>query len=282
MVDGGCSAHRRESVSGLIREPFSVADLDPYRCPVGPEIDDLPAGVEAKVGVQAGTEGTNTFLVTLDGEVAFDSGPVITDDAPKLVKVFLGQGRDRTVLRPKLPGIAFGFAVDDVLENGCVYVRDAGLLVSSVPAGAGMAACRRSIEVRKTLLEQARQMPDQEFGKAVAGLYVPAQDRSPAMLSLARDNCTVIVRRNGEIGFGPTYTRSLDNGWMPIPRTTVDEDGIVHEQAAYVALFSREPAPADSPWCHNSRPVADGAWVPLYPMPLPEARRLRRVRRTWE
>lgn len=195
-------------------------------------------------------------------------------------------GFDRTVIRYKLPTGSFAVAVDDLLTTDCIYIKDAGLLVQKAPAAVGLLQYKASIAGRKTILDKVRQMPDQEFEKAVDVLYIPKQDRSPTLISLGWDNRKAVVNRSGMIGYGPTYLdyvqfrnryrvipqfgsgvnhqfpdsgigshpgykRDLEGGWMPMPRITVKDGGIDYQQVVTVAPFDEEMMNASAPWLYK-------------------------------
>jgi len=42
---------------------------------------------------------------------------------------------------------------------------------------------------------------------------------------------------------------------MPIPRITVNENGVVYERAVFAAPFDKQAPPQGSPWWHNGRPL---------------------------
>jgi len=197
----------------------------------------------------------------------------------------------------RLPGSAFGVAIDDLLANACVYVKDAGFFASSGIAKRDMASYRASIKGRETYLDQIRRMPDQKFGNALKALYIRAQDRSPTMLSLACDNRKAVVDRAGQIGFGPMwmqpstqlrskhmitptfgsganlrlsdgavadcpgYTRSMENGWMPIPQITIKEGPLAYRETVFVAPADRKTPGAGSPSPVNARPLCAAEYV---------------------
>jgi len=109
-----------------------------------------------------------------------------------------------TVLRFRLPGAAFGVAVDDVLNNGCVYVRDLGLFVAQDPPKVSLAEYKQQIAGKQTVLQEVHARPDQTFAKATEVLHNPKQNLQPTLLSLACDNHKVIAHRNGELQFRPS------------------------------------------------------------------------------
>ncbi len=199
-------------------------------------------------------------------------------------------GLDRTVVRVGLPSGDFSVAVDDLLPGefppatpaaqgqttlwkttdevvkdlhalGAVYVREHGFFATAEPARIGLAEYKQKIAGRRSVLEQVRRMPDQDFTRALQKTYFPRQDTSPTMLSLACDNRKVIVDRDGTVHFGVPgpflgvmtfplamaprlgsgknegLTRRLDGGWLPIPITTVTDGGLVYSQRTFVAPY---------------------------------------------
>lgn len=222
-----------------------------------------------------------------NGEIMRNGSPMRLDwdtSAPLRLKVRYSTsklwGLDRTVVRLKMPKGSFGVAVDDVVANGCVYVKDAGLFACKEPAKMTPAQYKESIKDRKTTLERVRQMPDQSLSRAVEALYKPNQDRSPTLLSLAWDNRKISVDRTGTLHFGAPlllnhyqffwryeiqpqfgsgtnagFKRDLENGWMPISRIQVADGGLNYGQSAYVAPFGKESSPEEGgPWM-NKRPI---------------------------
>ena len=212
---------------------------------------------------------------------------------------------DRTVLRITTPTLAFGVAVDDVLQNGIVYVEPAGLCVRT--EAASLSETRVRVEAEPTVLEQVRVMPDQSLPQAVAINYLPVQNRCPTMLSLQADNRKVMVQRSGEVGFGPTYldfvqqrsthrlvptfgsgalhrfsdtgvgehtgySRRLDGGWLPMPHIRIEENGIAYHQTAFVAPWDKPGVQPPSPYLHPT-PVCVAEYVieNLGQMPMPAA-----------
>jgi len=195
-------------------------------------------------------------------------------DKSQLVKVRYAKSRpwltDRTVLRFRLPQAAFGVAVDDVMNSGCVYVRDFGLFVTRTDAGISLADYQRQIAGKQTILQQVRTMPDQTFAQATAAVHNAIQNQSPTMLSLACDNHKFIVHRDGHTQFSSDppsddkhmydlqdtggqinvkfgsgrsekLTRGLDGeGWMPIVVTGVEEKGIAYRQRTFVAPTGKD------------------------------------------
>jgi hypothetical protein len=167
---------------------------------------------------------------------------------------------DPTVLQFRLPTGSFGVAVEDVLSNACVYLPDYGVFVTRDPAPVTLAAYKREIAGRKTVLQQVRELPDQTFEDAMARTHHDAQREGPVMLSLACDNNKFVVARDGAVrfqtttnltddwfatagemhpqfgGIGPgLLTRSLDGGWLPIPVIATERDGLRYSQRTFVA-----------------------------------------------
>jgi len=182
---------------------------------------------------------------------------------------------DRTVIRLQLPDGAFGVAVEDVLQNGCVYIRDFGVFVTCEPARISLAQYKRKIAGRKTVLERVREMPDQTFVQAMKKLLNPASNHDPMLLSLACDNHKFAVERQGTIrilspdhflyyegeirprfgsGKNETLTRHLEGNWLPVPVITVKENGIIYRQRTFVTPYDKEPSPELPEWL-NRKPL---------------------------
>ena len=77
----------------------------------------------------------------------------------------------------------------------------AGVFVTRLPAPVTLADYLKKIAGRKTVLEQVRQKPDQDFPRAWSVVHNPIQDFGPMMLSLANDNRKFIALREGGILF---------------------------------------------------------------------------------
>jgi hypothetical protein len=209
---------------------------------------------------------------------------------------------DRTVLQFQMKGLAagvtgtaFGVAIEDLLANDCVYVPSAGVFVTRLPAPVTLADYLKKIAKQRTVLEQVRQKPDQEFPHAWSVVHNPVQDFGPMMLSLANDNRKFVAPREGGIQFDqydrpddakaafpgtiyeiafrlpwhvtPTFgsgrnakiERTLLADWLPIPTTTVTDGNLVYKQIAYVAPVS--PATADAPFWYRDRAVCVAAYI---------------------
>ena len=192
---------------------------------------------------------------------------------------------DRTLLRFRLPGEgrgsprAFAVAVEDVLANERVYLRDFGVSVARESAATSLAEHRGAIADHRTVLERVRERPDQTFAQALEHVHRPIQDNGPTMLSLACDNRKYVVEREGTIRFSAVpdlpdpldyapdgypsavqvrlgsgaddgVTRHLDGGWLPAPVVTVRDGGLVYRERAFVAPWGDEKVPALA-WLHR-------------------------------
>ncbi len=188
---------------------------------------------------------------------------------------------DRTVVRLAFAHASRAIAVEDLLSHDCVYVPSVGLFAVRQPAPITLAEYRRKIAGRKTILDDVRQRPDQTLAQAMAKTHHPIQDLGPMMISLACDNRKFVVEREGTVWFNayqrpddppidkPTqyrltprfgngeasrFSRHLDGGWLPMPVTTVSEQGLQYQQCSYVAPLEAE-APAGTPAWLRDRAV---------------------------
>ena len=188
---------------------------------------------------------------------------------------------DQTVLRFDIAGRAFGVGVEDVLANEAVYVPEAGLLVTREPAPVSLGEYVTKIAGRKTLRQQVDEMPDQTFERALEAVHLPIQNLGPMMLSLACDERKFVAYREGAVGFtlkekpsavfdgqtrrggrsfpyqlhpvfgDGTYeklSRHLEGGWLPIPVTSVDEEGVVYTARTCVAPLDDLPVAGGPDW----------------------------------
>ena len=237
--------------------------------------------------------GKQAEIEMYNGEILGKEGPVVrtTWDTGTPLKLTVRYSKpkpwknDRTVIRITLPNGGFGVAVDDLLANDCVYVKDFGFFAAREPAPVTLAQYKKSIAGRKSILEQVREMPDQTLEQAMKHLHRPEANLGPTLLSLACDNHKFLQRRTGEIDFEqspeiincadhcPTsqyscslrvevgsgrrekVTRSLAEGWMPIPTITVDESGVLYHQRTFVAPCDKQPPPTDAPAWLNRKPL---------------------------
>lgn len=205
---------------------------------------------------------------------------------------------DRTLVRfemPKsgFPEAGFSVALEDVLANGGVFIRDFGVYVTPEPAPRSLAEYRRQLAGRQTTLEKVRQLPDQTFARAKKELLRPISARDPMILSLACDNNKFLLQREGmlahpdkgsnsgvftyEAEIHPRFgsfpekevdaarirtefhldehlKRRLEGGWYPIPVISVQERGLTWSQRTFVAPFDRETTPGLPPWL-NRKPL---------------------------
>lgn len=171
---------------------------------------------------------------------------------------------DRTVLRVSLPEGGFGVDMEEVAQQGFVYVPDFGVWIARQPAPVSLAEYRQQIAGRQTLLERVRQLPDQTLSQARSKLREPLQNNDPMMLSLACDNAKWVVSREGTLQLATTdpeatqylllpyevrprfgsgrnegLTRHLEGGWLPAPVLTVQDGGIVYRQRTFVVPLDK-------------------------------------------
>ncbi len=126
--------------------------------------------------------------------------------APMRLKLRAPAGDDRTGLDKlssgrlwvRLPTGDFAVALDDLVREGRIYVPAHGFYAAVAPDPIGLAAHKKSLEGRKTVLERVREMPDQTRETAWNAVFDPALRTSPTMLSLANDNRKCVVQRTGE------------------------------------------------------------------------------------
>jgi hypothetical protein len=190
---------------------------------------------------------------------------------------------DRTVLRFQLPEPSVCVAVEDVVAHGCVYVPSAGLFVTTDPPRMTLEQHLQEIADKKTVLDEVRQLPDQEFSRAMATTHNPIQNQGPMLVSLSCDNRKFNVGRDGSISFllydapdgtypAPNFqpstyrlrpnfgddkgqvSRHLDGGWLPKPVTTVVDGGVTYRQCTYVAPID-DVAPDGCPAWYRPRAV---------------------------
>ena len=185
---------------------------------------------------------------------------------------------DRTLVTVHLPEGTFSVSVNDVIEHGCVYVPAFGFFIAKDSAAVNLDKYRQEIKERKTILrplsvaqdgersrtirQRVRQMPDQSLTQAMEKVHHKVQDNGPTMLSLACDNHKFVVERAGDIwvfegsfkltpifgsGKNEKLTRNMYGGWLPMPVTTVEEDGIRYRQRTFVAPYGKEN-PDYPPW----------------------------------
>ncbi len=190
---------------------------------------------------------------------------------------------DQTVLRFTNTAWPLAVGVEQVLENKVVYVPVVGLFVTPDPAPISLEAYRQQIAGRKTLRQQVNEMPDQTFERALEVVHQPIQDQGPMMISLACDQRKFIAYRHGPVAFRTDYEpsakfdgttkrtgrqypwpyelhavfgdgtyekidRHLDGKWLPLPVTSVDEQGVVYRTRSFVAPLDDEPISGAPDW----------------------------------
>lgn len=176
---------------------------------------------------------------------------------------------DRTILRIKLPDFSFGIAIEDILENACVYVSDLGVYASTYPPKLDITNYKKGIRDKRTVLEKVRQMPEQTFNQAMSKVHKSVQDNGPTMLSLACDNNKFVVPREGGVecenlrvsiefakGKNQNLKRYLDGGWFPIPVTEIEVNKVLYRQRSFVVPFDEEDTSTNTPpyWL-NRKPL---------------------------
>jgi hypothetical protein len=136
---------------------------------------------------------------------------------------------------------------------------DAGTFVTS--QAMTLAEYKKQIAGRKTVLERAREMPDQTFEQAMAKTRNPIQDNGPTMISLACDNRKFVIEQNGVIRFAlrpepnakfpcaviPRFGngesgrpgRHLESGWLPIIVSAWKQGGVLYRERCLVAPYDK-------------------------------------------
>ncbi|OHB58372.1 MAG: hypothetical protein A2Y12_01040 [Planctomycetes bacterium GWF2_42_9] len=121
---------------------------------------------------------------------------------------------ERSTITFDLSDYPFAVAIKDVLDNGCVYVRDLGVFVTTADSGITLDQYKKQIQSQQTTLEKVRQMPDQSFDNVMSKAHPAIQNNGPAMLSLACDNNKFVLRQDGSIRYlvnleaPPTHRKS--------------------------------------------------------------------------
>jgi len=165
---------------------------------------------------------------------------------------------------------AVAVAINDVLTNQCVYLRDMGVLLCPAEAPIRVSDYKVQIASRKTILEQVRAMPDQTLGQAMLHTHRSAQNDGPIMLSLTAENDKYVMERSGVVHFqtttattsvwgdtasdlvlgfagdgGQWLSRKLDGSWLPIPVIEHQSGAAILSQRAWVAPIDDDlPDPA--------------------------------------
>ena len=167
--------------------------------------------------------------------------------------------------------------MDDILSNGCVYVKDYGVFVASKDADVSLAEHKKKIAGLRSIPERVSSLPDQTFQQALDRiLRLPSQNGTHLPLSLAGDNHKLQALRDGTILFkiggetataGPPYlslirptfgsgntqslTRKLHGRWLPIPVTSVADGGLVYQQRTFVAPYGQPGSGPGAPWLND-------------------------------
>lgn len=194
---------------------------------------------------------------------------------------------DRTTLRLRIPGAqgdeaAFAVALEDLVAHGSMYVRSAGVFVTLLPAKQTLAQAKQASAGYQTIRERVSAMPDQTREQAWEHVHNPVQNLGPTMVSLACDNRKWTVQREGVIQFGlvpdlpdpllyaprtfpcelrPVFgsgdnanlDRHVEDGWLPIPTSTVRQGTTTYSEGFYVV--PQEAAPAGIPAWMSRKPL---------------------------
>ncbi|MBN2512108.1 MAG: hypothetical protein JXB18_04125 [Sedimentisphaerales bacterium] len=108
---------------------------------------------------------------------------------------------ERSIVTFDLSDYPFAVAIDEVVDKGCIYVKELGVFIATADSGMTLDAYKTQIHSRQTTLEMIRRMPDQTFADVMAKAHPSIQDDGPAMLSLACDNNKFILRQDGSIRY---------------------------------------------------------------------------------
>ena len=200
----------------------------------------------------------------------------------------------RSMMRIELPSGSFAVAVDDVITSG-VYLADLGCLLTRNNAGLTPAEVARQASKQPTVLKRVEESPDQTYASALRALQIPSMKDCPGVTGLAADNNKVEVSREGEIhydsipdnpaypdakplypgliissrfGIAPRFgsgklenlTRRLNEGWMPIPETIVEDSGIRYRQLTFVAPLDEDVPTTGAPYI-NRHPLGVAEYV---------------------
>lgn len=191
---------------------------------------------------------------------------------------------DRTDLRFELEnGSGFAIAIEDILKEGCVYIKSYGIWATILPSNETINAYRMRFEGTQTLLERVRKSPDQTLEQAMRVVNWADARQGPTVISLACDNRKFLVGRAGDVQFetdkavydnadsfsGVSYShcltprlgfemntelyRWLENGWAPVLRFERREHGVLYQMRAYVAPAGE--AIAGAPLWFNQQPL---------------------------
>ncbi len=188
---------------------------------------------------------------------------------------------DRTLLHINRPSRQMTtVAVDDVLQQGHVYVPTSRLLVRRSDSHVRMTAVIRDAAHIQTIRQRVRMLPDQTRGRALqaARRVIKQRDIGPAVLSLPCENHKLVVERDGRFAlttpspsFPPAWNmqvtpscvasgvqhfqRSLHDGWFPIPQASWTQGHCTYGYRAMVAPFGATQDNVKTPW-GATRPLA--------------------------
>ena len=252
---GGLGTHKvRWILPGAARviEVSALSRSTPRQCRFRIEMEN-PTPDKAEIDIYNGCLPNGSFTREWDLSESLDLDLTYTA-FPRLP--------DRTVIRLRLPNGAFGIAVEDIIRNGCVYIPAFGVFATT---GISLAEYKTRIQDRKTILQQVHESPDQTFDRSMEKLIDKKSINDPMLLSLPCDNNKFVTYRDGRVtlnsapddpnncwghspmplemrpsfgsGEGLTFTRKLEDKWMPIPIVSTEENGIVYRERIYVAPF---------------------------------------------
>jgi hypothetical protein len=258
--------------------PVPFKELAARTASVPSAIDLLLEPDNPRPGQSVHVGAYNGFVLNPDGQIA-KRGYDVDLAGPTVLKVQYAETRgaktDRTTLLFRSVDTAFGVAIEDLLEKGCVYVPHAGLFLKRKDVDIGFKEYLDSVSDRKTILERVREAPDQTLEQAFEKVHNPIQDLGPMMLSLACDNRKFVAYRNGEIAFESysdhrcepvalpsryrliprfgigkdlSVERHLHGEWLPVPGTTIREGDVSYRQTTCVVPFETEPVPGSNGW----------------------------------
>ena len=212
----------------------------------------------------------NGFRVNTSGDLGV---PAIKPGGWQEFQLLCAESRlwkaDRTVVQFRFPEHPVAIAIDDVLEQGSVYIPSVGLLVTRDDVETSFEMEREQIKALPSLLNKVRAMPDQTLEQAMEHVHNPIQDLGPMMLSLACDNRKFVAFRNGSVTFEPysapddeiplpqkyryrldvlhqgeigePETRTLRGDWLPAPTSTWRDGNVVYTQCVYVTPLDETP-----------------------------------------
>jgi hypothetical protein len=263
VLPAGAESVRIAGLSAWTDTPWTTSELEL-------RADPPRAGI-ATVALYNGeiVGGTNGAVCSLQWNLARPLSLVVRHSRERPWK------SDRTALRLTLPDVAFTIAVDDVLAQNCVWVKDFGVWAAKTPADTSIEAYRKKFQGARTVLDRVRSMPEQTLQSAWKAVHRPAADLGPTLLSLACDNHKYLVERSGQIQFesasaavyhsvdhytGGNYscrlqpefgtggaletTRHLEGGWLPLPVIEMKQEGMTYRMRVYVAPYGRRHVPA--------------------------------------